>query len=89
MMFMCVYILFTAIPVTIVPPAGSVIPNFSVGEGSGPVEVCVQAVATLGVLERAVTVILSTQNELALGNNLGQNFVGYLVKVACIVCSVI
>ena len=62
---------FTAIPVLIVSPEGSVIPNFIVSENDGPVEVCVQAITTAGMLERVVTVILSTQNGTALGNCFG------------------
>ena len=52
---------------TIVAAAVSGTPNFGVGEGDGPVEVCVQAVAIAGVLKRTVSVMLSTRNGTAAG----------------------
>lgn len=51
----------------IVPPAVGGPPSFNVGENDGAVEVCVQAVANAGVLKRAVTVMLSTQDGSAIG----------------------
>lgn len=58
---------FTAIPVLIVSPDNSVVSNFVVTENGGSVEVCVQAVKTPEMLERAVTVMLSTHNGTATG----------------------
>ena len=51
----------------IVPPPGSVEPNFVVNEGSGFVEVCVQSVFSVSVLKRTVSVMLSTQDGTAIG----------------------
>ena len=65
---MYVYVsLSTALPVTIVPPVGSTVSNFNVGESGGFVQVCVQALGTPGVLKREVVVTLSTHDGTAVG----------------------
>ena len=58
---------YVALPVRIIPPFGLGVPNFNIGEDGGSAEVCVQAVANVGVLERTVSVMLSTQDGTAVG----------------------
>ena len=54
----------------IVPPVGSTVSNFNVGESGGFVQVCVQALGNPGVLKREVVVILSTEDGTAVGERL-------------------
>jgi hypothetical protein len=60
----------------IVPPTPGGLPNFSVDEDNGPLQVCVQVITQPGVavLGRPVTAILSTEDGTAIGT--------YMIKLS-------